>query len=441
MEPAQETFVAASSGDWLTSYGWPILLLFTLCVVFLYIWSYLNKNLERMKAKEGRYMDADLATYLGRMAKAAMIITVLFLLGFVLSQTWGDFNDLLWEPYLTIFIQLAIIFMVVLFAGLIARILRNFSKRSRLRSAGKGVQGSSAMEFTSLLLSYIVYIGAAVLVLVVLLTFVSDIDAMEALSAFWEENGTKLEALVIFLVAVYLVIRLINAIFEDFKFRTKKFNPQVVDLFNSMVRYVFYLIAFMVTVFILFSVMNLEEVGMILIVTILVFISLGISLSYSTVKNIVAGLAIMNTEVFDLGDKVRLGSDLVCEIVEKNLTFTKVRTEDGETVSIPNSEIISERVLNYKRSLAHGISVAFEVPIEVSHGEVEGMVKRAVNAVEGLMKEPSPELFAMDIVGPKIRYEVNAYVLDAMRAKKARSDLLLSIQDALATDDKVRLKS
>lgn len=441
MEPVQETFVAASSGDWLTSYGWPVLLLFMLCVLFLYIWSYLNKNLERMKAREGTYLDADLVTYLGRMAKAAMVITILFLLGFVLSHIWADFKDLLWEPYLAIFIQLTIILMVVLFAGLIARMLRNYSKRSRLRSAGKSAQGSRAVEFTSLLLSYIVYIGAALLVLIVLLAFVSDIDAMEALSAFWEENGTKLEALAIFIVAVFLLIRLINAIFEDFKFRTKKFNPQVVDLINSIFRYVFYLIAFMVTIFILFSVMNLEEVGLILIVTILVFITLGISLSYSTIKNLVAGLAIMNTEVFDLGDKVRLGSDLVCEIVEKNLTFTKVRTEDGETVSIPNSEIISEKVLNYKRSLAHGISVEFEVPIEVSHVEVEGMVRRAVNAVEGLMKEPSPELFAMDIVGSKMRYEVIAFVLDAMKAKKVRSDLLLSIQDALATDEKVRLKA
>jgi len=437
METAHGSFsFAASSTDWLATYGWPLLLLFMLFVVFLYIWSYLNKNLERMKAKETEYVDADVVTYLGRVAKAAMIIILLFLLAFVLSQLWPDFEEMVWTPYLTIFVQLTIIFMILLFAGLIVKMLRNFSRRSRMSNpAGKRVRGS-AVEFTSLLLSYIVYIGAAIVVLIVLLTFVSDINVMDELGAFWDENGGKLEALVIFLVAIFLITRLIDAIFEDFKFRTKKFNPQVVDLFKSLVKYIFYLIAFMVTVFILFSIMDLEEVGLILIITILIFITLGISLSYATVKNIVSGLAIMNTEIFVVGDKIKLGSDLVCEVVEKNLVFTKVRTEEGETVDVPNSEVLSGRVLNYNRSVAHGIIINFEAHSFVPHKEVERLVQDAVKDVEGLEKVPAPEVFAREIHAGKIKYEIHAYVKDAMKAKRTRSDLIEKIQDSFQEQGK-----
>jgi small-conductance mechanosensitive channel len=53
------------------------------------------------------------------------------------------------------------------------------------------------------------------------------------------------------------------------------------------------------------------------------------------------------------------------------------------------------------------------------------------------MKEPAPEIFARDLVGSKMRYQVNAYVLDALKAKRVRSDLIFSIQEELANDDRI----
>ena len=429
----------ADSSEWLSTYGWPLLLLFMLFVICLYIWSYLNKNLERMKRIDSDYLDADVVEYLGRMAKAIMIIVLLFILAYVLALIWPEFNDQVWEPYLGIFIQIVIILMVLIFAGLIVKVLRRFSRRSRMTGKGGKARSGSMVEFTSLLLSYVVYIAAAVVVVIFLLSFFSDVDAMDWLSDFWnnENNAARVEALVIFLVAVILVTRLSNAIFEDYKFRTKKFNPQVIDLFKSLVRNALYLIAILVSIFMLFAIMGLQEVGLVLVVIIVVFICLGIALSYATVKNIIAGLAIMNADIFNVGEKIKLGKDLVCEVVEKNLIFTKVRTEDGETVNVPNSEIISEKVLNYSRSVAHGIWVSFDLPSRIRHDEVERLVKRAVAKVDGLMKEPAPEIFARDLVGSRMRYQVNAYVLDALKAKRVRSDLIFSIQEELASDEKI----
>jgi len=427
----------ADTTEWLSTYGWPLLLLFMFFVVCLYIWSYLNKNLEKMKRIDSDYLDGDVVAYLGRMAKTTMVVVLLFLVALVLSQMWPEFNDQVWVPYLEIFLKLVVILVVLMFAGLIVKVLRHFSRRSRI--AGKGGKGKSgsAVEFTSLLLSYIVYVAAAVVVMIVLLTYFADVDAIDWLSQFWDDNSSRIEALLVFLVAVIFIARLSNAIFEDYKFRTKKFNPQIVDLFKSLVRNVLYLIAVLVSIFMLFAIMGLQEVGLVLVITIVVFICLGIALSYSTVKNIVAGLAIMNAEIFVTGDKVKFGKDLVCEVVEKNLIFTKVRTEEGETVNVPNSEIISDKVLNYNRSLAHGISIYFELPSRIRHEEVEALVKRALAKVDGLTKEPAPEIFARDMTGSKMKYQVTAYVFDALKAKRVRSDLIYRIQDEMASDEKL----
>jgi small-conductance mechanosensitive channel len=424
----------ADSSEWLSTYSWPLLLLFMFFVVCLYIWSYLNKNLERMKRVDSDYLDSDVVEYLGRMVKAIMVIVLLFILAFVLSQIWPDFNDQVWEPYLGTFLQLVVIAMVLIFAGLIVKVLRHFSRRSRIASKGRS---GSAVEFTSLLLSYVVYVAATVVIVILLLTYFADVDSIDWLSQFWADNAGRIEALLVFLVAVLLVARLSNAIFEDYKYRTKKFNPQVVDLFKGLVRNVLYLIAVLVSIFMLFTIMGLQEVGLVLVITLVVFICLGIALSYSTVKNIVAGLAIMNSEIFSTGDKVKFGKDLICEVVEKNLIFTKVRTEEGETVNVPNSEILSDKVLNYSRSLAHGISISFELPSRIRHDEVEALVKRAVTKVDGLMKEPAPETFAREMIGSKMKYQVTAYVLDALKAKRVRSDLIFSIQDEMASDERI----
>ncbi|MDD1747051.1 MAG: mechanosensitive ion channel family protein, partial [Methanomassiliicoccales archaeon] len=398
----------ADSSEWLSTYGWPLLLLFMLFVICLYIWSYLNKNLERMKRIDSDYLDADVVEYLGWMTKAMMIIVLLFILAYVLALVWPEFNDMVWEPYLNTFFQVVIILLVLIFAGLIVKVLRHFSRRSRMTGKGGKPRSGSTVEFTSLLLSYVVYIAAAVVVVIFLLAFFADVDAVEWLRDFWnnENNAARIEALIIFLVAVILVTRLSNAVFEDYKFRTKKFNPQVIDLFKSLVRNALYLIAILVSIFMLFAIMGLPEVGLVLVVIIVVFICLVIALSYATVKNIIAGLAIMNADIFNVGEKIKLGKDLVCEVVEKNLIFTKVRTEDGETVNVPNSEIISENVLNYSRSVAHGIWVSFDLPSRIRHDEVEMLVRRAVTKVDGLMKEPAPEIFARDLIGSKMRYQV-----------------------------------
>ena len=426
--------VAATTEEWLSNSGWYLLLLFALFVFSLYIWSYLSKNLERMKSKDTDYVDADVVTYLSRMVKATIVIVLLYVAGFVLAQVWSDFRTTIWDPYYYFFLDLIFIGAVLLIAGLIVKVLRRISRKARITSKDtKGLQGS-AVEFTSLLLSYVVYVAAAIIILIVLLSFIPNLDPVQAFEDFLAANGTKVGATIVFLIAVVAVVKLSRAIFEDYKFRTKKFNPQVIDLFEDITRYVLYLIAFLVTIYMLFSLIGLETVGLILIIMTLIFLSLAMVLSYSSIKNIVSGLALMNTDTFTVGNKVKIGKDLVCEVVEKNLMFTKVRTEDGESVDVPNSEIISGRILNYNRSVAHGISVRFELPASVPHEEVERIVESALTKVDGLMKEPKPEVFAREFHGNHIIYEVHTYVLDAMKAKRTRSDLIAKIQEGLHAD-------
>jgi small-conductance mechanosensitive channel len=423
--------LAASELDWVTDWGWAALLFLGIFVFSLYLWSYLSKNLELMKAHDTTYRDAEVITFISRMVKLVMII-ILALLGlYVVSQIWADFNTAVWTPVASYIIYIVIMIATVLVAMLIVKELRHISRRARMTMIDTQALHGSTVEFTSLLAGYIVYIAAGAIVVLILLSFVQSVNPIDQLSGFITANGAKIGTTLVLLVAIFIVIRLVEAIFEDYKFRTKKFNPKVVDLLKDVVRYMLYISAVMTAIFMIFSIIGLELVGIILIALILMFSFLGIVLSYTTAHNIISGLTLMNSYTFDVGDRIRIGSDLIGEVLEKNLVFTKIRNEEGEIVDVPNSEIIGGRILNFNRSARHGVSVRLEVLSSVPHETVEQIILKVTNEMDGLVKEPKPEVLARGFHADKIIYEVRVYANSVARLEQTRSDLVMHIQDAL----------
>ncbi len=432
--------LAAAETDWVTNWGWAALSFLGIFVLSLYLWSYLSKNLEMMKAHDTTYRDAEVVTFVSRLVKLVMIIILVLLGLYVVSQIWVDFNAVIWAPVAPYIVDALFMVTVILVAMLIVKELRHISRRARMTMTDTQALHGSTVEFTSLLAGYIVYIAASAIVVLILLSFVQSVNPIDQLSAFITANGAKIGTTLVLLIALFIVIRLVEAIFEDYKFRTKKFNPKVIDLLKDIVRYMLYIIAFLTAIFMIFSIIGLEIVGIILIALILMFSFLGIVLSYPTAHNIISGLTLMNSYTFDVGDRIRIGSDLIGEVLEKNLVFTKIRNEEGEIVDVPNSEIIGGRILNFNRSARHGVSVRLEVPSSVPHEIVERIILKVTAELEGLVKEPKPEVFARGYHGDKIVYEVRVYVNNIARLEFIRSDLITHIQDALLSTEGPWLK-
>lgn len=423
--------LAAAEMDWVTSWGWAALLFLGIFVFSLYLWSYLSKNLDLMKAHDTPYRDAEVITFVSWMVKLVIIIVLVLLGLYVVSQIWADFYAVIWAPVASYIIDIVIMIAVVLVAMLIVKELRHISRRARMNMIDTQALHGSAVEFTSLLAGYIVYIAASAIVVLILLSFVQSVTPVEQLSEFITDNGTKIGTTIVLLIAIFIVIRLVEAIFEDYKFRTKKFNPKVIDLLKDVVRYMLYIIAFLTAIFMIFSIIGLEIVGIILIALILMFSFLGIVLSYTTAHNIVSGLTLMNSYTFDVGDRIRIGSDLIGEVLEKGLVFTKIRNEDGEIVDVPNSEIIGGRILNFNRSARHGVAVKLEVSANVPHELVERIVLKVTGEMDGLVKDPKAEVLARGFHGDKIAYEVRVYANDVTKLERVRSELVMNIQEAL----------
>jgi small-conductance mechanosensitive channel len=429
--------LAAAELDWVTNWGWAALLFLGIFVFSLYLWSYLSKNLELMKARDTPYRDAEVITFISRMVKLVIVIILALLGAFVVSQIWAEFNIAIWTPFAGYIIDIVIMIAVVLVAMFIVKELRHISRRARMTMIDTQALHGSFVEFTSLLLGYVVYIAASIILILILLSFFQNVRPIDQLSEFLSvpENAAKIGTTIVLLIAIFIVIRLIEAIFEDYKFRTKKFNPKVIDLLKDVVRYMLYIIAFLTAIFMIFSIIGLETIGIILVILILMFSFLGIILSYSTAHNIVAGLTLMNSYTFDVGDRIRIGNDLIGDVLEKNLVFTKIRNKEGEIVDVPNIEIIGGRILNFNRSARHGISVKLDVASSIPHEVVERIITKVTDDMESLVKDPKPEVLALGFHGDKIAYEIRVHINSITRLEQTRSDLIMRIQDALLAAD------
>ena len=76
--------------------------------------------------------------------------------------------------------------------------------------------------------------------------------------------------------------------------------------------------------------------------------SLGIALGLGAqdlVKNLIGGLVVLGDRPYQLGDRVRIG-DAYGEIDHIGLRSTKLTTPDDTRVTIPNAQILSDRVFN-----------------------------------------------------------------------------------------------
>jgi small-conductance mechanosensitive channel len=422
--------LATGDADWLNTYGWAVLFVMAMFVVSLYVWSYVSKAFDKLASKEGKYLDSDVAIFLDHMVKTIIIILLSFLSGYAASLVWTEFKDEVWTPYLNVIIDLIAIAFIILVAMLIVHIFRRIAKRERMTKREVTSFGRSTVEMTSLIMSYLVYLVAVALTLIILITLIPTLNPYQAAVDFLNRNGTVVGTIIVIIVAIFLVMRLIGEVMEDFKYRTKKFNPQVVDLFRAVIGYSLWTIAFLTIVFSVFDLFNLAEIGLILVVLIMSFVLVGVTLSYSTIRNIFAGLAIMDSSPFEIGDRINIAGEMECDVVQKNLMFTEVKTMEGDFVDFPNIKIIEGKIYNYSRSVAHSITVRIQVDFSISHTEVEKMIRDAVGKTLGVMKEAIPEVIAIGIEGSTIQYEVRAHVEDSLKARQIRSELIFRIQDA-----------
>lgn len=118
-------------------------------------------------------------------------------------------------------------------------------------------------------------------------------------------------------------------------------------------------------------------------------VSLAVSLSLqNSLSNVIGGFTLLYTHPFVAGDYVEIASRSGT-VKDVGIAYTRLITPDNKIVSIPNSAVIAEQIVNYStmgtRRLEIPVRASYDAPVDL----VEGALREAVQ-VEGVLADPAP---------------------------------------------------
>jgi small-conductance mechanosensitive channel len=148
------------------------------------------------------------------------------------------------------------------------------------------------------------------------------------------------------------------------------------------------------------------------------------------VANVVAGVMLTYMNAFKVGDRVKI-ADAEGVVVAKTTHVTRVRTLKNVTISIPNSLVMSNHIINFT-TMAEGEGLIIHTTVTIGYDvpwlKVEELLIQAALSTPLIEPEPPPFVLQTSLDDFYVSYELNAFTHESR--KIPRSALLRSIQTA-----------
>ncbi len=171
-------------------------------------------------------------------------------------------------------------------------------------------------------------------------------------------------------------------------FRKSEVNLGSQYAINQIVKYVIYIIAFFVSAQALGLEMTVLLGGM---AALLVGVGLGLQ---QTFNDLFSGIILLFERSVEIGQMVEVDG-LIGTVKQIGLRTSIVETRDNVTVIVPNSKLITEKVINWSH---YDDKVRFKIPIGVAYGSDTKLVK------EVLINVAKNNIYVLDFPSPVIRF-------------------------------------
>lgn len=167
------------------------------------------------------------------------------------------------------------------------------------------------------------------------------------------------------------------------------------------------------------------------ITTLLAAIGFGISFGLQdTISNFVAGLAILASRPFTIGDWIKVNGTKG-KVVEIRTRATYLTTYDGLRLIVPNAELYKSQVLSYTSNPMRRL----KVPVYCRYGvSVQDVIKICIKEVKQdarIFLEPKANVVITDLADSYISLEVRFWVDSKSLWRRIESKIFIGIQNKL----------
>ncbi len=157
-------------------------------------------------------------------------------------------------------------------------------------------------------------------------------------------------------------------------------------------------------------------------------LSVGIGFGLQNItSNFVAGLILLFERPIQIGDRVMIG-DLEGDVTDINIRSTTIRTLNNVSIIVPNSEFISNKVVNW----SHGDTrVRIEVKVGVAYNSELDLVLKTLEEIAlehpKVLKNPRPEVIFESFGDSAWNLSLRVWLPDPHQHHVIRSELNCAI--------------
>src|SRR5436190_19107994 len=125
---------------------------------------------------------------------------------------------------------------------------------------------------------------------------------------------------------------------------------------------------------------------------------------------IIGGISIQINRPYKVGDWLQVG-ERFAEVTEINWRSTRLRTNDGIYLDIPNNEIVKQTIVNlHYPTQVHAMRIRVGVDYKVPPSRVKDALMRATRNAELVLRDPPPKIFLVDFADHAVVYEIKFYM-------------------------------
>jgi small-conductance mechanosensitive channel len=206
----------------------------------------------------------------------------------------------------------------------------------------------------------------------------------------------------LFLLSVAFVIALLNRYFWD-GYWEKKRHATVPQFLRQVVALFIYLIALLLVLTVGYHAEG--YLATLLAGSGIAAIVLGFA-TQDLFGGIIAGIALQISKPYKVGDWLHI-AEKYAEVMEINWRSTRLRTNDGIYLDIPNYQIARNTIINlHYPTQVHAMRLRVGADYDVPPNRVKDALRRATATAEGVLPDPPTKVFVMDFADSAVIYEI-----------------------------------
>ena len=154
--------------------------------------------------------------------------------------------------------------------------------------------------------------------------------------------------------------------------------------------------------------------------------------SRNTISNAIAGILLLSARPFKIGDRIKTteSDNLVGDVIEISLLYTKIKSVRNELVTIPNQTLLQNQIVNYSGLDILATSVEVSIMYQNNRKLVESLLVDSAKKTEGIIQDnPSPFVLLKRFDNYAAVYELRAYTNKANEYLKIQSDIRKNVYD------------